>query len=209
MTRTCDLRFRKPSLYPAELRDRGPACVSRYLETSYQRARVIASPPDRLFDRTEAPVPGRKLVNRKSQKGAVHRRLQLQPIQPRVPLRPYRFNIVLIGTRHVAAATQPESVRIWPLTPPLRLDVVLAHDLAPDADLLGEERRELLGRRRAIETSAASRHGRLAQGLPHRFAMPSAIACPSVSGSGSMMACARRPNFGSGRPTTTPDRTPA
>ena len=25
MTRTCDLRFRKPSLYPAELRDRGPA----------------------------------------------------------------------------------------------------------------------------------------------------------------------------------------
>src|SRR6266581_2509532 len=25
MTRTCDLRFRKPSLYPAELRDRRPA----------------------------------------------------------------------------------------------------------------------------------------------------------------------------------------
>ena len=25
ITRTCDLRFRKPSLYPAELRDRGPA----------------------------------------------------------------------------------------------------------------------------------------------------------------------------------------
>src|SRR5882724_11008961 len=25
MTRTCDLRFRKPSLYPAELRDREPA----------------------------------------------------------------------------------------------------------------------------------------------------------------------------------------
>ena len=24
MTRTCDLRFRKPSLYPAELRDREP-----------------------------------------------------------------------------------------------------------------------------------------------------------------------------------------
>ena len=27
MTRTCDLRFRKPSLYPAELRDRTPARV--------------------------------------------------------------------------------------------------------------------------------------------------------------------------------------
>src|ERR1700688_3699923 len=29
MTRTCDLRFRKPSLYPAELRDRSPAFCRR------------------------------------------------------------------------------------------------------------------------------------------------------------------------------------
>lgn len=44
MTRTCDLRFRKPSLYPAELRDRvaaprkhGPLLVP------YQSARIIAT----------------------------------------------------------------------------------------------------------------------------------------------------------------------
>jgi hypothetical protein len=30
MTRTCDLRFRKPSLYPAELRDREPGEKHRY-----------------------------------------------------------------------------------------------------------------------------------------------------------------------------------
>src|ERR1700754_810135 len=35
MTRTCDLRFRKPSLYPAELRDREPA--------SYQSGRITGS----------------------------------------------------------------------------------------------------------------------------------------------------------------------
>jgi hypothetical protein len=27
-TRTCDLRFRKPLLYPAELRDQGGACIA-------------------------------------------------------------------------------------------------------------------------------------------------------------------------------------
>ena len=32
MTRTCDLRFRKPSLYPAELRDREPGEKRRYRE---------------------------------------------------------------------------------------------------------------------------------------------------------------------------------
>src|SRR5579863_3218353 len=31
MTRTCDLRFRKPSLYPAELRDRSPGFGKRGL----------------------------------------------------------------------------------------------------------------------------------------------------------------------------------
>ena len=34
MTRTCDLRFRKPSLYPAELRDRGPAWQGGRLDVS-------------------------------------------------------------------------------------------------------------------------------------------------------------------------------
>src|SRR3982074_1422876 len=44
MTRTCDLRFRKPSLYPAELRDRSPARGAKGLAASYQSGRVIASP---------------------------------------------------------------------------------------------------------------------------------------------------------------------
>src|SRR5450631_2817039 len=45
MTRTCDLRFRKPSLYPAELRDRTPREGRRgRLKTPYQSAAVIASP---------------------------------------------------------------------------------------------------------------------------------------------------------------------
>ena len=37
--------------------------------------------------------------------------------------------------------------------------------------------------------------------------MPSAIACPSAAGSSSIMACTRWPNSGSGRPTTTQERT--
>src|SRR3981189_3907499 len=44
MTRTCDLRFRKPSLYPAELRDRRPAKVRGGLAAKYQSGRIIASP---------------------------------------------------------------------------------------------------------------------------------------------------------------------
>src|ERR1700734_3650599 len=43
MTRTCDLRFRKPSLYPAELRDRSPADSRGRLKAPYQSGRVIAS----------------------------------------------------------------------------------------------------------------------------------------------------------------------
>ena len=43
MTRTCDLRFRKPSLYPAELRDRSPAGRRGRLDAPYQSGRVIAS----------------------------------------------------------------------------------------------------------------------------------------------------------------------
>src|ERR1700722_15825230 len=43
MTRTCDLRFRKPSLYPAELRDRSPAGRSGHLKAPYQSGRLIAS----------------------------------------------------------------------------------------------------------------------------------------------------------------------
>src|SRR5579859_4854895 len=43
MTRTCDLRFRKPSLYPAELRDRSPALRKRRLEIPYQSRHRIAS----------------------------------------------------------------------------------------------------------------------------------------------------------------------
>ena len=37
MTRTCDLRFRKPSLYPAELRDREPALVSGCCDSISER----------------------------------------------------------------------------------------------------------------------------------------------------------------------------
>src|SRR5437868_5521709 len=76
MTRTCDLRFRKPSLYPAELRDRSPARGAKGLAASYQSGRVIASPSGEPF---------------------------------------------------------------------LRLDVVVAHDLAPDADLFGEEGAKIPG----------------------------------------------------------------
>ena len=43
MTRTCDLRFRKPSLYPAELRDRRPAGRRGRLKSPYQSAVMIAS----------------------------------------------------------------------------------------------------------------------------------------------------------------------
>ena len=42
MTRTCDLRFRKPSLYPAELRDRRARWRGR-LGVKYQSEAVIAS----------------------------------------------------------------------------------------------------------------------------------------------------------------------
>jgi plasmid stabilization system protein ParE len=40
---TASLSFRKPSLYPAELRDRSPAVRSGCLETPYQSKHVIAS----------------------------------------------------------------------------------------------------------------------------------------------------------------------
>jgi hypothetical protein len=43
MTRTCDLRFRKPSLYPAELRDRSFPPHRRELAASYQNERALAS----------------------------------------------------------------------------------------------------------------------------------------------------------------------
>src|SRR5713226_752883 len=46
MTRTCDLRFRKPPLYPAELRDRTPADRSGRSKTPYQSDREIASPDE-------------------------------------------------------------------------------------------------------------------------------------------------------------------
>src|ERR1700709_2552930 len=52
MTRTCDLRFRKPSLYPAELRDREPGKVHRYPRIPYQSGGLIASP--------RSTVPGAK-----------------------------------------------------------------------------------------------------------------------------------------------------
>src|ERR1700679_1969592 len=51
MTRTCDLRFRKPSLYPAELRDRSLPPLRRELAASYQNERAAASP------RTSSPQP--------------------------------------------------------------------------------------------------------------------------------------------------------
>src|SRR5262249_39016734 len=45
MTRTCDLRFRKPPLYPAELRDRGPAHDTRVPQTGpYQSPAPIGRP---------------------------------------------------------------------------------------------------------------------------------------------------------------------
>jgi hypothetical protein len=43
MTRTCDLRFRKPSLYPAELRDRSPADIGGCFQAEYQSEVFIAS----------------------------------------------------------------------------------------------------------------------------------------------------------------------
>src|SRR3984957_18641309 len=44
MTRTCDLRFRKPSLYPAELRDRSfPLLTSGISASIYQSRPGIAS----------------------------------------------------------------------------------------------------------------------------------------------------------------------
>jgi hypothetical protein len=55
--------------------------------------------------------------------------------------------------------------------PPLRLDVVVAHDLAPGAHLLGEERLEVLGvgeqQRHLLRLAQGSRHGGLAQDLLH------------------------------------------
>jgi hypothetical protein len=44
MTRTCDLRFRKPPLYPAELRDRRPLTKCGSCEAAYQSSRGIATP---------------------------------------------------------------------------------------------------------------------------------------------------------------------
>jgi hypothetical protein len=55
--------------------------------------------------------------------------------------------------------------------PPLRLDVVLAHDLTPDAHLLGEERLEILAvgeqQRHLLGLPQTVRHSRLAQDLLH------------------------------------------
>jgi hypothetical protein len=45
MTRTCDLRFRKPSLYPAELRDRNPRLRRGCFGGS--NSRTAAKSPDR------------------------------------------------------------------------------------------------------------------------------------------------------------------
>ena len=53
----------------------------------------------------------------------------------------------------------------------LRLDIILAHDLAPDAHLPGEERLEVLGvgeqQRHLLRLLQIRRHGRLAQYLLH------------------------------------------
>src|SRR6202020_806445 len=51
MTRTCDLRFRKPSLYPAELLDRSFPPHRRELAASYQNERALASLERRLLIR--------------------------------------------------------------------------------------------------------------------------------------------------------------
>src|SRR5579863_531049 len=46
MTRTCDLRFRKPSLYPAELRDRSsPLVTAAAWKFHYQTPPRLASLP--------------------------------------------------------------------------------------------------------------------------------------------------------------------
>ena len=99
-TRTSDLRFRKPSLYPAELRDREPA-GSRCWGASYQSEPGIASPPDRPLGRMKAPrgfrIPEPQSPQPKRSRPPT---APVAAIQPRVPplpcLRPYRFNIVLI-----------------------------------------------------------------------------------------------------------------
>jgi hypothetical protein len=81
-------RFRKPSLYPAELRDRGPA----------------------------------------GQAGAWTLHTKVGSASPALLIRP---------PAALGRNKKPGSG--------LRLDAVLAHDLPPDAHLLGEERREVLG----------------------------------------------------------------
>src|SRR5579872_6624701 len=43
MTRTCDLRFRKPPLYPAELRDRSGPLTAAARNSIYQSRMPIAS----------------------------------------------------------------------------------------------------------------------------------------------------------------------
>src|SRR3954462_8919863 len=55
MTRTCDLRFRKPSLYPAELRDREPAHDAG-MAIPYQSERLIASPSGSRFVTSNSPI---------------------------------------------------------------------------------------------------------------------------------------------------------
>src|SRR5450631_1934163 len=56
MTRTCDLRFRKPSLYPAELRDRRPAVRGGCLKVKYQSARNRQSSRSTPMARISPPV---------------------------------------------------------------------------------------------------------------------------------------------------------
>jgi hypothetical protein len=71
-----------------------------------------------------------------------------------------------LNTSELAISRRPRAGLRASIIASLRLDVVLAHDLAPCAHLPGEDRREIPGRRRAVETSAASRHGRLDLGGP-------------------------------------------
>jgi hypothetical protein len=93
MTRTCDLRFRKPSLYPAELRDRRPAHSARGL-----RSCIPEQPRNRQprMRRSQADCPGKK--HRSASAQLIKRQRQARASKPcRLPAKPSAPRISWIG----------------------------------------------------------------------------------------------------------------
>ena len=89
MTRTCDLRFRKPSLYPAELRDRNPRPFRGCLRLN---SRPAANSPDRVGNENSrlelrpAPPSTQGGVGRPARKRCPGRRLSAVPCPRCAPL---------------------------------------------------------------------------------------------------------------------------